>query len=140
MLIVDDRIHVPLKELQFTFVRSQGPGGQNVNKVSTKVVLRWRLVNNRSLPEDVLERFRERYKRRITKEGDLVLTSQRFRDRGRNIADCVTKLRAMLAEVAQPVKKRRPTRPTKASKGRRRRQKEVTSKKKQLRRAPTQDD
>ena len=137
MLIVNDRVQVPLKELQFTFARSQGPGGQNVNKVNSKAMLRWPVSKNRSLPEDVRQRFLQRFKRRITREGELVLTSQRFRDQGRNIADCLTKLRVLLADVAQPEKKRRTTRPSAGSKMRRRRQKEATSKKKQLRRKPS---
>ena len=140
MLIVNDRVQVPLKELQFTFTRSQGPGGQNVNKVNSKAMLRWPVIKNRSLPEDVRQRFLQRFQRRITREGELVLTSQRFRDQGRNIADCLTKLRMFLVEVAQPEKKRKATRPSAASKVRRRRQNEAHSKKKQLRREPSTVD
>ena len=140
MLIVNDRVQVPLKELRFTFTRSQGPGGQNVNKVNSKATLRWPVSKNHSLPEGVRQRFLQRFKRRITREGELVLTSQRFRDQGRNIADCLAKLRMFLAEVAEPEKIRKATRPSAGSKVRRRRQKEATSRKKQLRREPSTVD
>ena len=93
MLVVDENLRIPLKELQFDFVRSQGPGGQNVNKVNTKAVLRWPVATAASIPEDVRSRFLKRFHRRISGEGDLVISSQRFRDRGRNIADCIAKLR-----------------------------------------------
>ncbi|MBW2282349.1 MAG: aminoacyl-tRNA hydrolase [Deltaproteobacteria bacterium] len=140
MLIVNDRIRIPLRELHFDFARSSGPGGQNVNKVATKAVLRWPVVRSRSLPDDVRERFVARYHRRITREGDLVLQSQRFRDRGRNIADCIEKLRRMLEEVATPPRRRRPTRPTRSSVERRLSGKRHASGRKRLRRAPDDDD
>jgi len=137
MLVVNNRINVPLKEFEFTYARSQGPGGQNVNKVNSKATLRWSVANNRSLPEPVRARFLEQYKRRITLEGDLLITSQRFRDRGRNVADCLSKLRDLIELVAVAPKKRRPTRPTKGSVKRRRRSKEVNSQKKQYRKPPS---
>ncbi|MDH3283807.1 MAG: alternative ribosome rescue aminoacyl-tRNA hydrolase ArfB [Acidobacteriota bacterium] len=119
MLVVNEEIRIPLRELRFQFARSSGPGGQNVNKLSTKAVLRWRVATSPSLPEPVRERFMDRYLRRITQGGELVLTSQRFRDQGRNVADCLEKLRQMLEEVAAPPKRRRPTKPTAGSKRRR---------------------
>ena len=140
MLVVTDRIKVPLRELKFTYSRSQGPGGQNVNKVNTKATLRWSVKENDSLPEHVRQRFLERYKRRITLEGDLVMTSQRFRDRGRNVADCLEKLRALIAAVSTPPKKRKPTKPTKGSKRRRRESKEANSQRKQRRKPPGMDN
>jgi ribosome-associated protein len=140
MLIVNDRIRIPLRELHFDFTRSSGPGGQNVNKVATKAVLRWPVMRSRSLPDDVRERFVARYHRRITREGDLVLQSQRFRDRGRNIADCIEKLRRMLEEVATPPRRRRPTRPTRRSVEQRLAVKRRASGRKRLRRAPDDDD
>ncbi|MBN2581085.1 MAG: aminoacyl-tRNA hydrolase [Pirellulales bacterium] len=106
---------IPLDEVSITFARSAGPGGQNVNKVNTKAVLRWRVRETERLPEEVHRRFCAAYSRRITREGDLVLQSQRFREAGRNAADCLEKLRAMLAAVARPPKRRKPTRPTRGS-------------------------
>ena len=119
MLTIEPGIHIPLREFRFSYSRSSGPGGQNVNKVNTKVMLRWPVARSRSLQEDVRARFLSKYRRRITAEGELVLSSQRFRDQGRNTADCLEKLRAMLAEVARPPRPRRPTRPSRAVRQRR---------------------
>ena len=115
MLIVNSRIRIPQSELRFTFVRSSGPGGQNVNKVSSKAVLRWRVAESAALPDDVRERFLARYRRRVTNEGDVLVTSQRYRDQGRNVADALEKLRAIIAAVATPPKKRKPTKPSRAA-------------------------
>jgi len=133
MLVVNSRIRIPVAELGWTFARSSGPGGQNVNKVSSKAVLRWRVTESPSLPADVRERFLLRYASRLTTEGDLLITSQRYRDQGRNIEDAKEKLTAMLIAVAVPQKKRRPTKPSKAAVRRRIETKQATSKKKQLR-------
>jgi len=109
----------PLSELHFTFARSSGPGGQNVNKVESKAVLRWDVGASRALPGAVLARFKIRNARRINAAGVFMLTSQRHRERERNVADCLAKLAALLAEVAVPEKPRRPTRPTRGAKERR---------------------
>jgi ribosome-associated protein len=113
-LIVTRRIRVPPSELRFTFVRSSGPGGQNVNKVSSKAVLRWDARHSAALPDDVRQRFLNRYRSRLTSDGHLVLQSQRYRDQARNAADCLAKLKAMITAVAQPPKKRKPTQPGRA--------------------------
>jgi ribosome-associated protein len=110
---------LPLSELRFSFARSSGPGGQNVNKVESKVVLRWDVGASRALPAAVRARFRARFARRINEDGVFMLTSQRHRERERNVADCIAKLTALLAEVAGPEKPRRPTRPTRGAKERR---------------------
>jgi ribosome-associated protein len=136
MLEVNSRIRIPLSELRFTFSRSSGPGGQNVNKLNTKATLRWPVADSRSLPGDVRDRFLHRYRGRITSEGDVLITSQRFRDAGRNAGDCLEKLRQMLARVAEPPKTRRPTKPTRAAKRRRLEAKRQHAQKKQLRRPP----
>ena len=140
MLVVNDRIAVPLAEIAFTFARSGGPGGQNVNKVNSRATLRWSIRDSSSLPEDVRLRFGNRYRNRITKNGDLVLHSDRFRDQGRNVADCLARLQAMLLEVASIPKQRRPTRRTRSSIERRLRDKRKCSQKKQLRRRPGTED
>ena len=141
MLVVNARLKIPLREITFTFVRSSGPGGQNVNKVSSKAQLRWPITESPSLPEAVRRRFLAQFARRINHEGELILTSQRFRDAGRNVADCLEKLRAMLAEVAQPPRPRKPTRPTAGSVRRRLDDKRKQSRKKENRRSrPGRDD
>jgi len=140
VLFVNQRLAIPLTELQFHFARSGGPGGQHVNKTSTKAVLRWAAASSPSLPEPVRARFLTRYRRRITKLGDLVLSSQRFRDRGRNVADCLARLRDMLAAVAEEPVVRKATRPTRGSAVRRRQAKEARSRTKQLRRGQERDE
>jgi ribosome-associated protein len=133
MLVVNPRLSIPLREFVFTFARSSGPGGQNVNKLNTKATLRWNVTASGSLPEAVKARFLAKYRRRITNEGHLVIQSQRFRDQGRNIADCLEKLRAMLAEAAIAPKRRKPTKPSRASKQRRLKAKNERSSLKQQR-------
>ena len=136
MLKVNHRIQIPFTEFDFSFSRSGGPGGQNVNKVSTKVTLRWDVIRSKKLPDDVRKRFRAKYARRINKEGQLVMHSQRYRDQGRNVADVLEKLRGLLLEVATAPKKRKPTKRTRGSNERRLQNKRKSSEKKQMRRKP----
>ncbi len=96
-------------------MRSSGPGGQNVNKVSSKAMLRWRVLASESLPPDVRQRFLAKYGNRLTTDGDLIITSQRYRDQPRNVDDTLDKLREMIAGVAVAPKRRRPTKPTRSS-------------------------
>jgi ribosome-associated protein len=109
---------IPRHELTFTFARAGGPGGQNVNKVSSKVLLRWNPATSSSLPDAVKARLLEMVRSRLTNEGDLLITSQRYRDQPRNIEDCVEKLRQILEQAARPPKKRKKTKPTRASRER----------------------
>ncbi len=140
MLVVTPKLRIPLREFRFTFSRSAGPGGQNVNKVNTKATLRWPIQKSQSLPDAVRRRFLAKYSRRVTSDGELLIVSQRFRDTGRNVADCLEKLRQMLAEAAVTPKRRKPTRPTKGSIRRRLDNKRKQSRKKEGRRGPRMDD
>jgi ribosome-associated protein len=133
MLIITPHLQIPLREFEFTFSRSSGPGGQNVNKVNTKALLRWPVARSSALTEPVRLRLLARFRRRITVEGDLLIASQRFRDAGRNAADCLEKLRQILVEAAVPSRPRKPTRPTRSSVRRRVENKRRLSQKKQLR-------
>jgi ribosome-associated protein len=125
-----------VRELRFSYARSSGPGGQNVNKVESKAVLRWDVARSHAVPADLRARFLARFANRITREGELVIACQRYRDRERNVADCVAKLQAMLSEVAAPPKQRRPTRPGRGARERRLEQKRRAARKKAQRRAP----
>ncbi|HHI80913.1 MAG TPA: aminoacyl-tRNA hydrolase [Planctomycetes bacterium] len=132
-LVVTPRIKIPLREFDFIYSRSSGPGGQNVNKVASRVQLVWDFEKSTSLPGAVKGRFRARFGSRLTKDGRLILASSRYRDQGRNLADCLERLRAMLLEVARPPKIRKKTRPTKGSVERRLREKKAQSEKKKRR-------
>jgi ribosome-associated protein len=119
MFVVNDRIQIPDEELQFSFARSGGPGGQNVNKVSSKAILRWDLRLNTTVPIEVKDRLRALQRNRVTVEGELVIQAQNYRDQERNKLECLERLREMLLEAASLPKKRRPSRPTRGSKERR---------------------
>ena len=129
-------IRIPIDELKITHSRSGGPGGQNVNKVNTKVTIHWPVTESPNLPEDVRTRFLDKYRRRINKQGELVIHSQRYRDQDRNISDCFEKIKELLLDVATPPKQRKPTCPTRGSKERRIREKKSRSQIKQSRRPP----
>jgi len=139
-LVVSERIKIPTSEFTFTFMRSSGPGGQNVNKVSTKARLHWRVVDSPSLDAAVKQRFLRKYRRRISSDGEFQLTSQRFRDQSRNVDDCLEKLCGLLAEVAVAPKPRRKTKPSRASQARRLAEKRRQSARKKLRRRPPTDE
>jgi ribosome-associated protein len=139
MLEVNDRIEIPESEFQWSFVRSGGPGGQNVNKVASKAVLHWDLDASPSLPQVVKTRLANLNRRRVTTEGVLVLTSQRYRDQDRNRQDCLDKLRELILEAATLPKPRKPTKPTRGSQERRLQAKKRQSERKVRRRGVGDD-
>lgn len=139
MLVINQSITIPESEYWFTYARSGGPGGQNVNKVNSKATLHWNARDSRSLPDDVRHRLLSRYKNRISNDGVLLITSQRYRDQPQNASDCRDKLVGMIREVLTPPKTRRPTRPTLGSKRRRLQAKKLRSAKKETRRGPRAD-
>ncbi|VAX42249.1 Hypothetical protein YaeJ with similarity to translation release factor [hydrothermal vent metagenome] len=140
VLYVTEAIQILRDEFQFTFMRSSGPGGQNVNKVNSKVRLCWSLQESSTLPEDVKARFITKYKRRINSEGQFLLTSQRYRDQPKNIADCLEKLCALIVDVATIPKARKKKRPSFASKQKRLKRKKLHSQKKETRRKPPMEN
>jgi ribosome-associated protein len=135
-LAVTESWGIPRGELRFRFVRSGGPGGQNVNKVATKAELRFDLSANRTVPEDVRERFARRYASRLTGAGELILASDRYRSQRRNADDCRERLANLLRGVAEPPKPRKATKPSRAAKARRMDEKRRVGDKKRGRQNP----
>ena len=113
------RLRLDADELDISFIRSSGPGGQNVNKVSTAAQLRFDLRGSPSLPDAVKRRAAALAGSRLTQGGEIVITADRFRTQALNRDDAIARLVELLAEAATPPKPRRPTRPTLASKTRR---------------------
>ncbi|HET9764363.1 MAG TPA: alternative ribosome rescue aminoacyl-tRNA hydrolase ArfB [Casimicrobiaceae bacterium] len=125
----------PDREIVFQFVKSSGPGGQNVNKIASKAVLRWHAASSPSLPADVRRRFFERFGSRITAAGEIVIACDRHRNRERNRDDCLERLRRMLAAVAVAPTPRKRTRPRRGAVERRLREKHARAERKQQRRS-----
>ncbi|HEU6442753.1 MAG TPA: alternative ribosome rescue aminoacyl-tRNA hydrolase ArfB [Microvirga sp.] len=119
MIQVTNSIALDEAELQESFIRASGPGGQNVNKVESAVQLRFDVRNSPSLPEDVKARLERIAGKRLTNEGVLIITAQRFRTQERNREDAVGRLVELIRQATERPKPRRPTRPTLASKKRR---------------------
>ncbi|MCC7474428.1 MAG: aminoacyl-tRNA hydrolase [Pirellulales bacterium] len=134
-LQITSRLSIPRREIRFTFVRSSGPGGQNVNKVASKAVLHWNLRATASLPDAVRARLNTQAARRINDRGELILTSQRYRDQARNVDDCLEKLRTLITAAATVPKRRKKTKITRAAKEARLQQKRAHSQKKSRRRS-----
>ena len=139
-LRINARIEIPHRELRFSFVRSSGPGGQNVNKVASKAVLHWPVARSASISDEVRARLMARYPRRVNDRGELVLTSQRYRDQARNVDDCLVKLRELILSVATAPRARKRTRIPKGAREARMRQKRATAEKKRRRSEPPRGD
>jgi ribosome-associated protein len=106
-------------EIEESFVRASGPGGQNVNKVSSAVQLRFDLSGSRSLPQDVRERLARLAGRQLTGDGVIVIIAHRYRTQERNRRDALDRLIALIRRAAVPPTPRRPTKPSRAAKERR---------------------
>ena len=140
MISVNAHISLDEDELELSFVRSSGPGGQNVNKVATAVQLRFDVAHSPSLPDDVRARLMARAGSKVTRDGILVFTARRFRTQERNRADAVERLVEMIRAAATPPKRRRKTKPTRASKQKRVERKRRRASTKQLRGRPAAND
>ena len=140
MIKVTDTISIDESELEEAFIRSSGPGGQNVNKVATAVQLRFDARHSPSLPEGVSARLQKLAGSRLTIEGEIVIKAERFRTLERNRQDAVDRLVALIARATEVPKPRRPTRPTLAAKKRRLESKGRRSDVKSKRGRPAIDD
>ena len=136
MIRIDHRTSIDEGDLRESFIRASGPGGQNVNKVSTAVELRYDARGAVTLPEDVRERLMKLAGSRLTQDGVIVILAQRFRTQDRNRADALERLVAMVRQAAVRPVKRIATRPTLGSKTRRLDSKKIASATKSLRRKP----
>ena len=125
---------IPPEEIAWQFARSGGPGGQHVNKTSSKATLRFDVIGSRSLPDEVRGRLLAQCGGRLTRSGELVISSQRHRDQPRNVTDCVAKFTELLERAAARPKRRRKTRVPRAAVARRREEKKRLSAKKESRR------
>ena len=138
-IVIDDRISLADGEVSERFVRSPGPGGQNVNKVATAVQLRFDARGSRSLPEDVRARLLELAGARATKHGEIVIDAHRFRTRQQNREDALQRLASLVRRAATVAKPRKPTRPSPAAVQRRTEDKRRRSQVKRARQTPEQD-
>lgn len=119
MISVAPGIVLDESEIELSFIRASGPGGQNVNKVSTAVQLQYDIHGSRTLPAPVRARLIALAGRRVSRLGVLTITAHRFRSQEQNRRDALDRLVALVREAAHPPKARRPTRPTRASRTRR---------------------
>jgi ribosome-associated protein len=140
MIRVTPGISIDEHEVEESFVRASGPGGQNVNKLATAVQLRFNVRTSPSLPEDVRVRLERLAGSRLTRDGFLIIIAQRHRTQGRNRQDALERLLDLIRRAAVAPQVRRPTRPTKASRQRRVEAKKHRAGLKQMRRVkPTQE-
>ena len=140
MLFITPTITIDENEIKEEFIRSSGPGGQNVNKVATAVQLRYDAMNSPSLSEAVRDRLARLAGRRITAEGILIIEAKRFRTQAANRKDALNRLIDLVRRAARPPRSRRSTRPTRASKERRLAAKRRRSRAKSQRRPVSVDE
>lgn len=124
---------INLSELKFTFIRSPGPGGQNVNKVATGVQLRFNVLTSNSLSEETRARILLSFRNKVTSKGEIIIKATRYRTQDRNKQDALERLEAMISRASVVPKKRKKTKPSKASTERRLTKKKLHGKVKSLR-------
>ncbi|MEZ6055348.1 MAG: alternative ribosome rescue aminoacyl-tRNA hydrolase ArfB [Planctomycetaceae bacterium] len=139
-LQVGESVRIPLAEFNMQVSRSSGPGGQNVNKVNSRVQLWWDLTTTTALPPDVLARLKRKNRGRITREGVLQVASQEFRTQLANRHACVREVEQLVAAALIVPRIRKATKPSKGAVRRRLKDKKEQSQKKQRRTRPSQED
>lgn len=138
-LVISDSLVIPAAELEISFARSSGPGGQNVNKVESKVELRWTPATSAVLDESQRAWLLQRLEGRLTAAGELLVTSQKTRDQGKNRDDARRKMADIIRTALARPKTRRKTRPTRGSKERRLQEKRERGERKRQRRQVSED-
>jgi ribosome-associated protein len=136
LIEITEDIAIREEELDFSFIRGSGPGGQHVNRAATAVQLRFDVLNSPSLPEGVRQRLVRLAGNRMTSEGTMIIEARGSRSQDRNRQEAVGRLVRLIRKAAQPPKRRRKTRPTRASQQRRLQEKRRRSEIKRRRRAP----
>jgi ribosome-associated protein len=119
MIEVTDSIRLPENEIQLDFIRASGPGGQNINKVSSAVQLRFDAAKSSALSEEVRTRLKQISGHRMTADGILIIKAQRHRTQDRNREDAIERLVALIRQAAEKPRPRRPTKPSRAAKQKR---------------------
>ena len=132
-LVINAQVKIDSQEFEFSFVRSSGPGGQNVNKVSSKAVLRWSVLESRSLNAEVKAILLGKLAPRLNSLGELIITSDEYRDQPRNREACVEKLKAQVAQALFVPKKRKKTKASFSTRKKNETSKKKHSEKKRLR-------
>jgi ribosome-associated protein len=132
MLTISDRLSIPLAEIDMQAIRAQGSGGQNVNKVSTAIHLRFD-INASSLPDIYKERLLKLKDSRISSDGIIIIKAQRYNSQIKNKDDALSRLQEIIKSVTVQIKMRKPTKPTKSSKLKRLASKTIQSRRKSLR-------
>ena len=140
MLQINEKIQIDESEFDWSYARSGGPGGQNVNKVSSKAILHWNIMTSQGIDQDIRERFMTYYKSRVTVDGYLVIMDQSTRDQARNRAKCLEKLIRMLHRATTEPTPRKKTRPSRSSQMQRVAHKRRTSRMKTQRKLPSGED
>lgn len=139
-LTINDTITLPGSDLEWTAVKSSGPGGQNVNKVASKIELSFDFESTVAFEDDVRDRLRKLVKNSLDAEGRILVKSEKTRDQGKNLADARAKLKELVLAALVKPKVRKPTKVSKAAKKKRVADKKIVAKKKATRKKPSKDD